>query len=158
MPLFAQISFSFYTMKNVHLSPNYCLSLNNFHTHSKVICSSVITQLASFFFFYSNTHIIKGVYCVCVFIYIYIYIYIYIIYIYIYTHIEYVWASILAYLHKLCVNTGYNLEDLLGVMDDRGGWSESHRNPCCQRELIMICIYTHIYIEILCMCLYIYIY
>ena len=28
------------------------------------------------------------------------------------------------YLHQLCVDTGCNLEDLLGAMDDRDGWME----------------------------------
>ena len=26
------------------------------------------------------------------------------------------------YMHQLCVDTGYNLEDLPGVMDNRRGW------------------------------------
>ena len=26
------------------------------------------------------------------------------------------------YLHQLCMDTGYNIEDLLGVMNDRDGW------------------------------------
>ena len=31
------------------------------------------------------------------------------------------------YIQKLCADTGYNLEDLLGAMDDRDGWRERVR-------------------------------
>ena len=50
------------------------------------------------------------------------------------------------------VDLGYNLEDLLGVMDDRDRWREreSQENPRCQHNLMMMIIikFTNYRLEI----------
>ena len=46
------------------------------------------------------------------------------------------------YLHQLCGDTGYNLEELLGAMDDRERWREREREsqeyPYCQSNLMIM--------------------
>ena len=34
------------------------------------------------------------------------------------------------YIQKLCADTGYSLEDVLGAMDDRDGWRERIKEIC----------------------------
>ena len=42
------------------------------------------------------------------------------------------------YLPQLCTDTGYSLEDLLEVMDDRDEWGGSQGNPCEQHDIMML--------------------
>ena len=42
------------------------------------------------------------------------------------------------YSHQLCADTGYNLENLLGAIDDRDGWRENQENPHYQHNLMMM--------------------
>ena len=43
------------------------------------------------------------------------------------------------YIHQLCADTGYHVDDLLSVIGDREGWArEIQRNLCCWYALMMI--------------------
>ena len=44
------------------------------------------------------------------------------------------------YIHQFCADTGYHLEDLPNVMNDRGGWRESQVTPCYSHKLMMMMI------------------
>ena len=44
------------------------------------------------------------------------------------------------YLHHICADTGFSLEELPGAMDDRGEWRKCQGNAYCQRDLMMTVI------------------
>ena len=41
------------------------------------------------------------------------------------------------YLHKICVDMGCSLEELLGEMDDREGWKERERERESQEKSVL---------------------
>ena len=58
-------------------------------------------------------------------------------------------------LHQLCMDTGCSLEDLLGAIEDRDGWSKRVREIHADsmtwwwwRWYVWVCIYIYIYIYI----------
>ena len=53
------------------------------------------------------------------------------------------------YIQQLCADTGCNLENLLGAMDDRDGWGERVRETLAGSATLYIYIYIYIYCKIL---------